>query len=64
MKGSLVLGPKPTRFGEQTTGDMLVSKKRGGGEDEPEQSDEAGEEEEPFPGARNGVVMYDRGTDF
>ena len=59
-----MLGPKPMRFGEQTTGDTLVSRKRGASEDEPEKSGEAGEGEEPFPGAKNGVVMYDRGTDF
>ena len=57
-KGKLHLGPKPEVFGEQTTGDHLNSRNK-----EKQELPESLDDDE-FPGARNGVVMYDRATDF
>ena len=56
-KGKLALGPQPDKFGCQTTGDHLISRNN-----EKTQL-EAGDYDEWFPGAKNGLVMYDRGTD-
>jgi hypothetical protein len=57
-KGKLHLGPKPEVFGEQTTGDHLISRNKDK-QDLPECLDD-----DEFPGAQNGVVMHDRATDF
>ena len=56
-KGTLAMGPKPTKFGEQTTGDHLISRNK-------EVKEFAGDEDDAFfPGAQNAVVMFDRATE-
>ena len=79
-KGTLAMGPMPKDFGESTTGDTLVSRKRKEGlsgvpgnrlTDEANLDAEIDEEDEnraldtldAYPGAVNGLVMYDRATD-
>ena len=56
-KGTLALGPKPEGFGKCITGDHLTSRNSEIKEYVPDEDDDM------FPGASNGVVMYDRGTD-
>ena len=53
----MALGPKPAKFGEQTTGDHLISRNKEKIEFEGDSDDDW------FPGAKNGLVLYDRATD-
>ena len=72
-RGTLGLGPKPTKFGEQTTGDHLVSRARASEVVADEElflnDDELPDAGEDFDIefcklARDAVVMYDRATEF
>ena len=74
VKGTLDLGPAPEHFGEQTTGDHLISRKdkipvadvaviaTPGDDDDQDASGDEDESSFLTKDARDAVVMYDRGT--
>jgi len=69
VKGTLKLGPKPTEFGEQVTGDLLIKNKRNVTDviidDEGEVDERPNEADLDVSDlANSALVLYDRGTQW